>query len=45
VTGGEQMNLEIIVINEYKNNSESDRKEQFLDRLAIYIMQQESKAS
>lgn len=39
------MSCAIVVINEYKNNSEADRKEQFLDRLAIHIMQQESKAS
>lgn len=39
------MSCDIIIINEYKNSSEADRKEQFLDRLAIYIMQQESKAS
>ena len=39
------MNSKIIVVNEYKSSSETDRKERFLARLAGYIMHQESKGS
>lgn len=39
------MRCEIIVLNEYKNDTEADKKDKFLELLAAYITRQESKVS